>query len=177
MPGRYASPDRSRFHRDLARLIVLVLVMVGIGVAAVMVGRFLIGGDDEPGSASLTPETSAPTSTVASTTTSTIGTTQPPDTLAPAREPDRVIVLVLNSTQVPGLAGRLTERLSGLGYRTLDPDNHPVPLESSVIWYVEGYEREARVLAGEIPDTDVEPFPGDEPGAALTVVLGASYRE
>lgn len=86
-------------------------------------------------------------------------------------------MLVLNSIRVAGVAGRLTDRLSDLGYRTEQPDNHPSLLDTSVVWYVEGFDREAEELAGKIPDAVLEPFPGEEPRAALTVVIGASYRE
>ena len=184
MPGRHASPDPSRFRRDLTRLVVLALVTVVVVASVLLIIRLLAGGGEEPDevpSAAESSGVSGPTSTAATvtsttpsttTTTTTMGTT----TLPPVRDPGEVIVVVLNSTRVAGLAGRVTERLSDLGYLTLDPDNHPTSLETSVIWYVEDFEREAEALAEEIADADVEPFPGDDPEAALTVVLGASYR-
>ena len=98
-------------------------------------------------------------------------------TLPPVRDPERLTVLVLNSTRVAGLAGRLTERLADLGYRTLDPGNHPEALATSVVWYVEGFRREAEVLAEAVPDARIEPFGGDDPQSPLTVVLGSSYSE
>lgn len=175
MPGRHASPDPSRFRQDLARLIVLTTAIALVGVAAVQAIRFLAGPDDEPGSVA---GTSTTTSVSPSTSTATTaGTTAPPVTLPPVREPGLVPVLVLNSTRVPGLAGRLTGRLADLGYQTLQPDNYPALLEVTAIRYVEGFESEAEVLAGLIPDAHLEAFPGDDPEAALTVVIGASYRE
>lgn len=187
MPGRHASPDRRRFRRDLARLAVLAVVVLVVGVAVVLIVRLLAVGGEDPGPVPAAVGTSVdpgPTTTVTtvtfttpSTTSTTTTTTIPTTTLPPVRDPDRVVVVVLNSTRVTGLAGRVTQRLSDLGYQTLDPDNHPTSLQTSVIWYVQGFEREAAVLAGEITDADVEMFPGDDPEAALTVVLGASYRE
>ena len=183
MSGRHASPDPSRFRRDMARLVVLALVVVVVGVAVALSVRFLAGMAEDPdpvpaaAETSAAPHTDTTVSTVTSTTRTTPTSTTPPTTMPPVRDPDHVIVLVLNSTGVTGLAGRVTQQLSGLGYQTLDPDNHPTALETSVIWFVEGFEREAEVLAGKISDAEVEMFPGDDPEAALTVVLGASYRE
>lgn len=195
MPGRHASADRTRFRRDLIRLVVLVALAVAVAVGAALIIDYLRSGPEEPGAAATTtgePETATttapsttaprPTTTVVTTTSTatTVATTVPEttsSTVRPVRSPDRLTVLVLNSTRVTGLAGRVTERLSDLGYRTLDPDNHPEALQTSVVWYVEGFRLEAEVLAEAIPDAEVQPFGGDDPRAPLTVVLGASYRE
>lgn len=201
MPGRHASSDTRRFRRDLIRLIVIALSLVVVGAALVVSVRLVTGGaaDGEPapvaegGSTSTsippptTPATAAttPPSTgrAAPSTTQSIPsttTTAPPSTtstLAPVRRPDQITVQVLNSTGVTGLAGRITERLSALGYRTESPANHRPRLDTSVVWYLEGFDREAEILAEEIPDANLEPFPGEEPRAHLTVVVGASYRE
>ena len=194
MPGRHASADNSRFRRDLTRLIVLVVLAVVVAVAAFLIIDYLRSEPEDPLVAATTtsrPETVAtaapsttaprPTTTVAATTSTvtTVATTVPEttSTLPPVRSPDRLTVLVLNATRVAGLAGRVSERLADLGYRTLDPDNHPEALQTSVIWYVGGFAREAEVLAEAIPDAEVQPFAGDDPRAPLTVVLGASYRE
>lgn len=195
MPGRHASPDRSRFRRDLARLIVLVALALVVVVGAAVIIDVLRSGPEEPeASAPATSEPAAvvtrassttvaprPTTTVAAvTTTEAAVTTTVPETtstLPPVRAPDRLTVLVLNSTRVTGLAGRLAEQLAEFGYRSLEPGNHPVALQRSVVWYVEGFRREAEALAEFVPDAGVEPFAGDDPQAPLTVILGASYRE
>ena len=177
------------------------MLAIVVVVAAILIIGILRGGSEEPEAqvattrvqgtvASGTPSTTvAPgsTTTVAVTTAAgadtstvaTVATTVPEttSTLPPVRDPERLTVLVLNSTRVAGLAGRVTERLADLGYRTLDPENHPEALATSVIWYVEGFRREAEVLAGAVPDAGIEPFGGDDPQAPLTVVLGASYSE
>ena len=193
MPGRHVSADRSRFRRDLIRLIVLFVLAAVVTVGVVVSLRRLIGGSEQPDpgpAASSMPAdiSSRPTSTEVSTTT----TAPPPTTVAsstttttlpvtatspPVREPGETNVLVLNSTRISGLAGRVTDRLAAVGYRTEQPGNHPSPLDTSVIWYVEGFDREAQTLAEEIPDATIQPFPDDEPRAHLTVVLGASDRE
>ena len=192
MPGRHASDDRRRFQRDLRRFGLLALgvlvVLLGVGFAA----RTLIGGstDGDPAEDGSTaaaqtvattgapPATDAPTTTVPTTTTTAVPTTTTTEApRPPVRPPAQVGVLVLNATSVAGLAGRVTDELAGLGYRTVPPDNHPENLDSSVIWYVEGYDREAAALSEQVPDADLELFPGDAPRAPITVVLGAGYRE
>ena len=199
MPGRHASADRSRYRHDLSRVVLLILLTMAVAVAVVLAVRLVVGGSEEPDVTSGTtspPSTDAittvastssttssiPPSTTVSTTTSTTLST-PATTLAttttlpPVRSPEQVTVLVLNSVRIAGMAGRLTEKLSDLGYRTLEPDNHSSTLETSVIWYLEGFDREAEVLAEQIPDANIARFPGEDPLAPLTVVLGTSYRE
>ena len=192
MPGRHASDDRRRLQRDLRRFGLLALgvlvVLIGVGFAA----RTLIGGptdgdpaEDGTGAAAQTvattgapPATDAPTTTAPTTTTTAVPTTTTTEVpRPPVRPPSQVGVLVLNATSVAGLAGRVTDELAGLGYRTVPPDNHSENLDSSLIWYVEGYDREAAVLAEQAPDAELVLFPGDAPRAPITVVLGASYRE
>ncbi len=196
MPGRHASADRGRFRRDLRRMITLVLVSLVIVVVVALGIRFLLGrseglgsgGTTAPTSTSADPSPSEPAttttarpSTTVPSTTSTVPTTTltatTTTTTSPVREPAQLTVLVLNSTRTGGLAGRVTDRLSGLGYRTVEPGNHPSLLDVSVVWFVDGFEREAEVLAESIPDANVEPFSGDNPRAPLTVVVGASFRE
>lgn len=175
MPGSHASPDRSRFRRDLIRLIVIAVALALVGAVLFVTIRALVATDGESDSVAGTSTTSVTTSSIATVTTP--ATTAPTITLPPARDPGLIPVLVLNSTEVEGLAGRLSIRLSDLGYQTLQPDNHPTPIETSLIWYVEGFEREAAMLAEWIPDALIEAFPGDSPEAPLTVVIGDSYRE
>lgn len=202
MPGRHASPDRRRLRRDLMRLAVRAVLAAAAVSVLVFAARLLIGGGEQPApaaseqtSAATAPTapatavtaavTAAPTTTAAASTTAaapaapttSTAPTLPPAGPPPMREPGQIIVLVLNSTRTAGLAGRVTEQLSELGYRTESPDNHPSPLETSVVWYLEGFEREAEALAEAVPDANVEPFTGDAPRAHLTVVLGASHLE
>lgn len=204
MPGRHASPDRSRFRRDLTRMTVLAVLAAVVVAALAFAVRFLTGTDGEPATAAgqtpsaatepPPPSTAAPApestttaaavsstiaavETTAAAPTTTTAPTLPPAAPPPIREPGQIIVLVLNSTETAGLAGRVTDQLSELGYRTETPDNHPSALGTSVVWYLDGFEREAEALAEEIPDANIEPFTGDVPRAHLTVVLGASYLE
>ena len=192
MPGRHASDDRRRFQRDLRRAGLLALGVLVVVIGAGLAARTLIGGspDGDPAergsvpaagpveTTGAPPATDALTTTVPTTTTTaapTTTTTEPPR--PPVRPPSQIGVLVLNATSAAGLAGRLNDELADLGYRTVPPDNHPENLDTSVIWYVEGYDREAAILAEQVPDAELVLFPGDAPRAPITVVLGAGYRE
>lgn len=191
MPGRHASDDKRRLRRDLRRAGLLALGGLVVLVGAVFAARTLIGGSAggdpaEAGTAATAaptttvadtaaPTTAAPTTAVVTTAAPTTTTTEPPR--PPVRAPSQTGVLVLNATSVGGLAGRLTDQLADLGYRTVPPDNHSENLDTSVIWYVEGYDREAAILSEQVPDADLVLFPGDAPRAPITVVLGAGYRE
>ena len=190
MPGRHASDDRRRFRRDLRRAGLLALGALVVVIGATLAARTLIGGstDGEPaegGSEVTAARTTSPPTTGVTTTAAPV--TAPPTTVAPTtttteparppvRAPEQTGVLVLNATSVAGLAGRLTDQLAGLGYRTVPPDNHSENLDTSVIWYVAGYDREAAVLSEQVPDAELALFPGDAPRAPITVVLGAGYR-
>ena len=191
MPGRHASDDKRRFRRDLRRAGLLALGALVVVIGATLAARTLIGGSAEgdpaeSGSeATVVPTTAPPTTAVATTaaTTTAVTTTVAPTTTTtepprpPVRAPAQTGVLVLNATSVGGLAGRLTDQLADLGYRTVPPDNHTENLDTSVIWYVEGYDREAAILAEQVPEAELLLFPGDAPRAPITVVLGADRRE
>ena len=192
MPGRHASDDRRRFQRDLRRAGLIALGVLVVVIGAGLAARTLIGGSpdgdsaEDPSAAAVQtvattgapPAPAAPTTTVPTTTTTAVPTTTTTEVpRPPVRPPSQVGVLVLNATSVAGLAGRVTEELAGLGYRTVPPDNHPENLDSSVIWYVEGYDREAAILSEQVPDAELVLFPGEAPRAPITVVLGAGHRE
>ncbi|MCY3539849.1 MAG: LytR C-terminal domain-containing protein [bacterium] len=176
-----------RFRRDLFRAgimaLLILVVLVGVGIVA----RSLIGSsaDNEPVAAesesTTTTEsvttTRATTTTAATTTTTVPTTTTTTEPIPPVRDPSRVGVAVFNATSIGGLAGRLTDRLAGVGYRTNTPADHSERLDNSVIWYVNGYDREAALLAEIVAIDQVVSFPGDAPPAPLTVVLGTDFEE
>ncbi len=191
MPGRHASDDTSRFRRDLFRMSLLGVLAVA-AIAAVTVGlQVLLGGDDSPPpttapastttSTSTTTTTAPPTTATSTTTTTTTTTTTLPTTttttLPPPLEPGELTVLVLNSTRRTGLAGRTTQRISEQGYRTLPADNYSPTLDTSLVRYAPGLEREAETLAALIPDANLELSPEDDPPAQLVVILGLSFAE
>ena len=90
-------------------------IVIGVGLAAFALGA-CGGGDDE--SEDTTPES---TISLATTTTAVTTTTTPPSTTAAVPdEPEYVtegaIVIVANSSNVNGAAGRMSDRLAAVGF-------------------------------------------------------------
>ncbi|HXV72309.1 MAG TPA: LytR C-terminal domain-containing protein [Acidimicrobiia bacterium] len=177
--GKHASQTPGTFYRDLAIMIVGV-ILVG---AAVFFLLYLFA--DEPATGPTTTSTTfaEPTSTIAdtsttdglSTTTSTPGTTS--STSVDVRPPSEVTVVVLNSMGLDGAASEKTSELSEAGYQTLTPDNYEPEQDPSRIWYREGFAPEAAVLLEHLPGAAVEPIPDESigEGADVVLVLGAGY--
>lgn len=169
----------------------LLLLLAVAVIAAVAAGvRLFVGGDDAPPATVAAPSTTTttrpPTTTTSTTTTTTTTapttttTTRPPTTtttLPPLRQPEELTVLVLNSTGRSGLAGRTTQQITDEGYQTLPADNFSPTLDTSVVRYPAGLEREAEVLAAQIPDANLELSEEEDPAADLVVVLGLSFEE
>lgn len=183
MRGRHVNSDRSSFRREFP---LLLLGVIAVG-AIVFFGLWLWSqrGDDQESSLAATREqtatTAVSTSTTAPATTastpSTTTTTEPTTTtVLSVRDPSDVRVLVLNAVGTAGLAGALSDRLSGLGYDMLEPDNYETPLDQSRVWYRPGYGPEALELAAVVPDGLIELYPEGEPDADIVVVIGASYE-
>ena len=186
MAGKHAAPDRRRLYREMLRLILLlVFLAVALVGGAVGLNSFLDSPDDvipvsltDPANTSTSVLDNAiatiSTTTIAPTTTTIITTTT---TIPPPRDPNEVTVLVLNSTETKGMAGRLTATLNGLGYITIEPDNYSPSLGTSTVWFLAGYEREAEILAANVSDATVEANPDGSADADITVVIGASFSE
>lgn len=181
--GKHASRGPGTFYRDLAVMILGILV-VG---AAVFFLLYLFA--DRPVTVAETT-----TTTVADTTTTAEGdttittvettTTTTPDTtttsgVVAVRPPAEVTVVVLNSTTLDGAAGRLTSQLADAGYQTLPPDNFSPEQNPSRIWYRNGYAAEGAALLEHVAGATVETLPDESvaEGADIVVVIGTGYTE
>ncbi len=126
--------------------------------------------EGSPGTTSIdNPETSAPVET-------------PAPTLGASRPAGEVAVLVLNATDGPvaGIAGKGSDKLKTNNYITRDAKNATQPGPSAV-YYAEGFEAEARVVAevlGVSPDAVVSALDpatvpiADTQSANIVVVVG-----
>jgi cytoskeletal protein RodZ len=183
--GRHASQTPGTFYRDLAIMILGILV-VG---AAVFFLLYLFADEPATGPTSTTTTTEA-TTTTGEQTTSTTGedntstTTTAPDTTSTTvavRPPSEVTVVVLNSMGLDGAAGRMTSSLAEAGYQTLTPDNYEPELDPSRIWFRDGFAAEAATMTEFLPGANVEPLPVDQQslqeGADVIMVLGTGYTE
>lgn len=189
MPGRHAAPGYGGFARELVIFVLKVLFWGAIVFGAVLLFQVIFPGDDSGDTTTTSPSTTvtadgstastlppttttvAPTTTSTEATTTTIATTT---TLA-GRNPSEITVLVLNSTNRSGLAADLADTLADVGYQTAEPENWETPFTVSRIWYVDGFESEARAIAQYVsPDAIVELFQGVTQ-ADIIIVIGASY--
>jgi hypothetical protein len=99
-------------------------------------------------------------------------------TVAPPRPPGEVAVRVANGAQRVGVAAAGGGRLESLGYQVVGLAN-AAARPTSVVWFVEGFEPEARAVAEAlgVPAGEVGPVPADPgvdvTGASVLVVLGA----
>lgn len=180
--GKHASQTPGTFYRDLAIMILGILV-VG---AAVFFVLYLFANQPATGPTTTTTTTLAETTTTsddATTTTADTATTatSSPDTstTVQVRPPAEVTVVVLNSMGLDGAAGRKTTEISEAGYQTLTPDNYTPEQDPSRIWYREGFAAEASRLLELLPGATVESLPDEtlQEGADVVLVLGAGYTE
>lgn len=177
--GKHASQTPGTFYRDLAIMILGILV-VG---AAVFFVLYLVA--DEPTSGPTTTVEVEDTTTTEQevTTTSeddaTTSSTEATSTTVPVRPPSEVSVIVLNSMGLDGAAASLTAELSAEGYQTLTPGNYNPEQDPSRVWYRDGYAAEATNLLPFIPGATVESIPEETigEGADVVIVLGTGYGE
>lgn len=93
------------------------------------------------------------------------GTDEVPDDTTPnVRPPGEVKVLVANATRSEGAAGRVTEKLRLAGYNVVPPTDAPKE-DATVVYFTNGYEAEAQVVAQalELAPTAVQPMPAPPP--------------
>lgn len=177
--GKHAAKSSRAFYRDLL-IMTLGIILVG---AAVFLLLYLLAGDPEPEALDTTATNPTATSVEDATTTepstTTTAATSTTSATVPLRPPGEVRVMVFNSIELSGAAGRYTQELADAGYQTLPADDLDPEYDPSRIWYREGFSAEANVLLAFLPGALVEPLPDPEmaPGSDLVVVLGVGYEE
>lgn len=175
--GKHSSAPTGALIRDLA---VMAVLFVAAGTLAFGVIWWFQNRTDD----NQTVNTTAATTTSSPVSSAPIVTTAPPTTApvvtettsSPLRAPSEVTVLVLNAVGRAGIAGTLTEALAAAGYQTLVPDNYTGPVDTSKVWFREGFQAEAFELARFVPDAQVE-LNGDlGTEADVVVILGPTYE-
>lgn len=167
-------PERTQARANPARGLALI-------ATAVIVALFLLRNWDGTGdgvAAAGTGETGTTQVTApGQTTVPGAGGEAAPTTVA-ARAPEELSVRVLNATDVPGAAGRMSEVLTNAKYKIIKADDAGKMFDTTRIVYAAGFEREAVELARAIssPADGLEAL-ADPPqykaeGANLIVLLG-----
>ncbi len=174
--GRHES-DQTRFWKDIAVMILGTLV-IGAIVFAVLAAMA-----DNPVDTSPTTVPPIVDTTTTSSTLATPSTTEPESTTTtttiPLRPPQDVTVQVLNSGDISGAAGRLTQTIAQEGFQIIAAADFSPPQTPSRIWYRDGFGLEANDLLRFIPGAQVEalPDPSLSPGADVIIVIGTDYQE
>lgn len=81
------------------------------------------------------------------TTTTTTTTTKP---VSGTNDPSDVSVLVLNGSNIAGVAGKISDSIGALGYKTLTPGNDTSKDTGTSIYYKSGFEKDAKQLANNV---------------------------
>lgn len=160
-------------HGSAARGAALVIVALVIG--------FLLLRDDDVGDSQLAVGTQDPDTEQATDEggRDQSPTTDPTTTADVTRPPSEVKALVANGSGVNGAAGAATDALESLGYVTGTPTDAAERVPETVVYFVDGYQKEAEALAEAIgaSASSVAPIPPVAPVADLQlanvlVVLG-----
>ncbi|MBK5223418.1 MAG: LytR C-terminal domain-containing protein [Acidimicrobiia bacterium] len=132
-------------------------------VAAIAIGALLLaqGFSDDGGLIAATPDTDD-TATDDGTTEPTdpeagIDDTDPDETVIPSTEaapvvrpPEETRYIVLNGSSVDGAAASVSTELAALNYVGADPGDVGLSVETSQIFYVEGWQAEAEKVAADL---------------------------
>src|SRR5438067_1090793 len=128
----------------------VVGLLVGFGL-----GWVLHGGSSSPGGSG---GTAATTTTVTSATTP-----QAPPPPGPQALRASVRLVILNGTDITGLAGRTATRARRLGYRHVETGNGPRVPRRSENYYRAGALVAARVVARDFGSSAPQPLPNGSP--------------
>lgn len=172
--GRHAAADGS-FGRSAGSAALRGAILIA---AAILLGVVLLQATDSP-----EPFAGIDSGGDASTTTTEADdATSTTTTLAP-RPPAEVKVLVANGSGVAGAAGRVRDQLAAKNYNVLAATDATSSASASVVYFNEGFETEATVLASELATPPaVQPMPPEPPvtdlrGADVLVVLAADLAQ
>lgn len=154
-------------------------------VAAIVVGGLLLWswGDDGSTTVDAGKESTATTVDVSDLGTTTTGAdagTTSTTAATSGKSPSEVSVIVLNGSGQTGVAASTSSTIGESGYVMLTPANAPANVETTTVYYADGFEAEAIAVAQVLgKGTDaVKPVTeaslgGAEGDADVVVVLGA----
>jgi LytR cell envelope-related transcriptional attenuator len=176
--------------RAAAVLVVFLALFIAVDrLSAQRPDRGAVAGGATGGtSASTTPATAAPTTSVRPTTTTPETTSSPTTTTKPAatastlRPARGVTVQVLNAVFVPGLARRVAGLISDAGYEVVATNTALGRYQVSRIYYTDGHKADAQAFQRRFPAFE-QSFPASRAEThlsgevALTVIIGDNYRE
>jgi hypothetical protein len=178
--SRSANDPGGGFARSTGTAAMRGIALIAV---AVVIGFVLLssGLDDEDGVGVAAGDRETTTTTAATGTGGTGGGTTSTTSAVP-KPPNEVRVLVANGSGVQGAAGTMNEQLKAKGYIGLDPKNAAGNVPTTIVYYAEGFQREAAAVAqalGADPTTVQalpDPPPLEDPSglqdANVLIVLG-----
>jgi hypothetical protein len=174
-PGSHAASDGS-FGRSAGIQVGRAIALIAV---AVLLGLFLLHRSG-PSGGGAGPALASATSTTQVTTPSTApGTSSSTSTSVATKSPQNVKVLVVNGSNINGLAGRLRTRLTSQAYAIVGTGNATQAATTSKVFYQPGFASEAAALAQflKLAPSAAQPMPNPLPvkdlaGANVVVDAG-----
>ena len=136
-----------------ARGVLVVVVAALLGVLILKNGFDSSASVDTGGSNATTTTTAATTTTIATTTT--------------AVDKASFTVLVANASGTSGAAGRLSEKMQTDGFTVASPVTATNKVDTTVVYYLSGYEAAANSVASYLAVGAPQPMPEPKPVADL----------
>lgn len=158
-----------------SRALALVGIAVLVGLLLVVVVNSDKNSNEKADSKSSSATTvSTTTETTAKKSSSTTSSTTTP--VANTTKPSNVSVLVLNGSNIAGVASTVSTEIGNLDYKTLTPGNDTSKDKGTYVYYKTGFQNDAKQLAtnvvpGLLSDLKIsqpvktQPFPSSAPVA------------
>lgn len=171
-----AEPRRGRGWIGFAWAALATGLLVGAGVVYLGVANNSFQFTN-PTSNNAAPATTDASSEPAQETTSAPPTQTATPVTDPAQVASSVTITVLNGTARPGLAATAATRLERTGWKIGTEGNASGKVATTTVYYSEAADEGVALgLAQELGVTDVQ-LSTAFPGASVTIVLGADYKE
>jgi hypothetical protein len=166
----------AREQRSPARITMLIVGGVIVGVAVLVFALTSLGGGSSGGHGSSGALTKSTGATTRKTHTTRASSTTHGETSAPAASPAETHVVVLNGTSTPELAHKLSANLQQSGYSQSQPlaGTPPGSHSATVVEYASGHRADATHVAQALEVTRISPMEGavsSLAGSATVVVI------
>jgi hypothetical protein len=147
---------------------VVILSIVAVAMAAI---AFVATRGGEPTERVITP-VADPAPTASATPTETVPTeTAPPKPERPAVQRGKVYVEVYNNSGISGLAGRVADRTTQVGWSVVGSDNWYGTIPATTVYYPQRLQRAAQLLARDLGIKRTAPAVGAMKRDRLTLIL------
>ncbi|MFN8015936.1 MAG: LytR C-terminal domain-containing protein [Acidimicrobiia bacterium] len=124
---------------------------LGLVAVAVLIGLLLVVIIDSDNSSKKSSKAQSSQSTSTTTTSKSTSTSTTTTTLVTgAKKPAEVSVLVLNGSNIAGVASTISQGISKLGYKTLTAGNDTSKDAGTIVYYKAGFEKDAKQLATNV---------------------------